>query len=375
MNQLKKSTRFFLLFVTIHVLFVSTTWGQAASITPPPVSGRAASPEATLPADVLARVQWFHEELEAIRLEMGKPKDRRVTRLATDALPHEVYFQAITLFIKADRLALELTGSTGLRPQPVSPSAVRPYHTWVLVTAALDRLLTIKTELGIQETLPEKVQPASTKPTEVARAIVQANRQLNVMLQRRFSSSDVFQQVSWGIQYAKALLAQFPAATPSATSPPFERGKQPGEVFLQQVSWGIQYAKALLAQFPAATPSAASPPFERGKQPGEVFLRLVQCFKQVEDIARLSGTAVLHLDVKAAKHAMNDFDIQPSDVYDLATLLVSDLTYLYGRLKDVPSIPSVPFPGRKFPSHTYQQAGILLDHLRALEQQVRANPN
>jgi hypothetical protein len=205
----------------------------------------------------------------------------------------------------------------------------------VLVTAALDRLLTIKTELGIQETLPEKVQPASTKPTEVARAIVQANRQLNAMLQRRFSSSDVF----------------------------------------QQVSWGIQYAKVLLAKFPAATSSAASPPFERGKQPGEVFLRLVQCFKHVEEIARLSGTAVLHLDVKAAKHAMNDFDIQPSDVYDLATLLVSDLTYLYGRLKDVPSIPSVPFPGRKFPSHTYQQAGILLDHLRALEQQVRANPN
>jgi hypothetical protein len=61
----------------------------------------------------------------------------------------------------------------------------------------------------------------------------------------------------------------------------------------------------------------------------------------------------LHLDAKAAKRAMDDFEIQPSDVYDLATLLVSDLTYLYGRLKDVPPIPSVPFPGRKFPSHVY----------------------
>ncbi|MDH3772612.1 MAG: hypothetical protein OET79_16760, partial [Nitrospirota bacterium] len=129
------------------------------------------------------------------------------------------------------------------------------------------------------------------------------------------------------------------------------------------------------AQFPAATPSGASPPFERGKQPGEVFLRLVQCFKHVEEIARLSGTAVLHLDAKAANRAVEDFTIQPSDVYDLATLLVSDLTYLYGRLKDVPPLPSVPFPGRKFPSHVYQEAGVLLDHLRALEQQVRANPN
>jgi hypothetical protein len=164
---------------------------------------------------------------------------------------------------------------------------------------------------------------------------VQANRQLNLMLQRRFSSSDVF----------------------------------------QQISWGIQYAKALLAQFPGATPSAVSPPFERGKQSGEVFLRLVQCFQHVESIARLSGTAVLHLDAKAAKRAVDDFTIQSSDVYDLATLLVSDLTYLHGRLKDVSPIPSIPFPGRKFPSHVYQQSGVLLDHLRTLEQQVRANPN
>ena len=95
---------------------------------PPPVSGRAVSPETIVPADVLARVQWVREELEAIRFEMGKPQDRRVTRLATDALPHEVYFQAVTLFIKADRLALELTGSTGIRPEPVATTDVRPYH-------------------------------------------------------------------------------------------------------------------------------------------------------------------------------------------------------------------------------------------------------
>jgi hypothetical protein len=331
----KKSPKVFLLLVTIYVFLVATAWGQAPSMAPPPVSGRAVSPETILPADVLARVQWFREELEAIRFEMGKPKERRSIQLATDALPHEVYFQAITLFIKADRLALELTGSTGLRPRPVASSDIRPYHNWALVTAAYDRLVTIKNELGIQETVSEKAYPPSTNPTEAGRAIVLANRQLNLMLQRHFSSSDVFQQVSWGIQYAKALLAQFPGATPSATLSPLERGKQPGEV----------------------------------------FLRLVECFARVEEIARLSGTTVLHLDAKAARRAVDDFIIEPSDVYDLATLLVSDLTYLYGRLKGVPPIPSVPFPGRKFPSHVYQQAGVLLDHLRALEQQVRANPN
>lgn len=179
-----------------------------------------------------------------------------------------------------------------------------------------------------------QARPPSTKPTEVGRAIVQTNRQLNLMLQRRFSPSDV----------------------------------------LQQVSWGLEYAKALLAQFPGVTPSAAPPPFQRGKQPADVFLRLVECFVHVEKIAHLSGMAVLHLDVEAAKQAVRDFDIQPCDVYDLATLLISDLTYLYGKLKDAPPIPSVPFPGRKFPSHVYQQAGVLLGQLHELEEQVRANP-
>jgi hypothetical protein len=334
MNTRNKSTDIFLLIVAMQFLLVSSALGESPKMNPPPVSGRAVSPETIVPADVLARVQWFREELEAIRFEMGKPKDQRVTRLATDALPHEVYFQAVTLFIKADRLALELTGSTGIRPEPVATTDVRPYHNWVLVTAAYDRLMTIKAELGIHEKVPEHAHPPSTKPTEVGRAIVQANRQLNLMLQRRFSPSDVF----------------------------------------QQVTWGIHYTKAILAQFPGDTPSAASPVFERGKQPGDVFLRLAECFTRVEEIARFSGMEILHLDRNAARKAVHDFNILPSDVYDLATLLVSDLTYLYGKLKNAAPIPSVPFPGRKFPSHVYQQAGVLLVHLHALEEQVRANP-
>ena len=335
MNQPSQYTKVFLFIMATNFLLMASAWGESARITPPPVSGRAATPEAIVPADVLARIQLFRGELEAIRFEMGKPKDRRSTRLATDALPHEVYFQAITLFIKADRLALELTGSTGLRPEPVATQNIRPYHNWVLVTAAYNRLMTIKNKLGMKTTASEKIYPLSTKPTEVGRAIVLANRQLNLMLQRRFTSGDVFQQVTWGIEYAKALLGKFPSAALPVTSPPFERGKQPGDV----------------------------------------FLRLAECFSVLEEIARLSGMKVLHLDGKAVQQAVQDLDIHPSDVYDLATLLVSDLTYLQGKVNDDTPIPSVPFPGRKFPSHVYQQAGILLTYLRNLEQQVRTDPN
>ncbi len=68
MNQPKKSTEIILLIVTIYFLLVPTVWGGSTLMPPSPVSGRAVSLETILPADALARVQWFREELEAIRV-------------------------------------------------------------------------------------------------------------------------------------------------------------------------------------------------------------------------------------------------------------------------------------------------------------------
>jgi len=91
-------------------LGVPTVVAQSWLLSPPPISGRTVERDSIQPADVLARVQLFHQQLESIRIEMGKPQDTRQMHLATNARPHEVYFQALTLYIKADRLALELTG-------------------------------------------------------------------------------------------------------------------------------------------------------------------------------------------------------------------------------------------------------------------------
>ena len=286
-------------------------------------------------ADVLARLLLVQQGIELIRFEMGKSKAPQIGQMATNAYPHEVYFQAVTLFLKADRLALELTGSTGLRPEPVPPSNVRPFHIWTLVNAAYARILTVVQELGIPESLSEKRPDPSTTPTDVGRAIVRTNRQLNLLLQRPFFSSDVFQQVSLAIRYATGLLAQFPGTT----------------------------------HIPPA------PTLERGKRPTDVFLRLIECYTTLELIAQHANLNILHLDAKAAREAVKRQIILPSDVYDLATLLVSDLSYLHGSLQNPQPPPaSVPYPGRTFPSQVYQHAGLLLNQLKVLEQKVKASP-
>ncbi len=299
-----------------------------------PVSGHSISLEEITPADVLAQVQMLRDTLELIRVEMGKPLATRSEAIVTNVHSHEAYFQALTLFHKADRLALELTGSTGIPPEPISLSALAPLHIWKMVNASYLRILAIKEELGLKEIISERPEDPSTSLTETGRAIVQANRQINLLQERHFSPSDVSQQV---------LLAS-------------------------------QYTKQLLVRFSQPKVASETPPLERGKQPGDVFLRLVECYAILETIAHQSGIPVLHLDLPAAKNVGISRQLEPSDVYDMATLLVSDLAYLQAQQKKWDSPKSIPYPGRMFPSHVYQQATVLLHQLKTLEQLVATDP-
>jgi len=301
---------------------------------PNPVSGHSISLEGITPADVLARVQLLRDTLELIRFEMGKPKASQSDAIVTNVHSHEAYFQALTLFHKADRLALELTGSTGIPPEPISLSALAPLHIWKIVNGSYLRILAIKEELGLKEIISERPEDSSTSLTETGRAIVQANRQINLLQERHFSPSDVSQQV---------LLAS-------------------------------QYAKGLLTRFPQSNIVPETPPLERGKQPADVFLRLVECYATLEKIAQQSSVPVLHLDRLAAQKVGTSRQLEPSDVYDMATLLVSDLAYLHAQLKNVDSPKPIRYQGRTFPSRVYQEATGLLHQLETLEQLVATDP-
>ncbi|MFQ5715698.1 MAG: hypothetical protein ACE5GQ_01195 [Nitrospinales bacterium] len=68
----------------------------------------------------------------------------------------------------------------------------------------------------------------------------------------------------------------------------------------------------------------------------------------------------------------NKIDLR--DVYDLASLLVSELTYLNHLIGNNRHLVSF-YPGRKFPSHVYQETGMLQTQLQALSKQVKAQPN
>jgi len=301
-----------------------------ATATPLPVSGHELSVQSITPADVFARVQLVRKELDDIRFEMGKPKSLEISLLVEDATPHEVFFQAKTLDQKVARLTEELTEE----PEPLrtedDPGDIRPFHVWKVIDTALRRILSLKQQLGLSFTNGEALADPDTTPTQVFFSIGLANTQLNILLMHQFSPKDVAEQVSLGREYTTHLLRKFPAA-------------------------------------PAPAPL---PSLERGRKPWNSYDRLIDCYMVLGDIARASNIKML----KLAPQNLDRPDLQSNDVYDLATLVISELAYLHAHLPNTLPPQPVRLHGPILPSHVYQQTGGLLAQLQVLQTQVQSHP-
>ncbi|MEM7010193.1 MAG: hypothetical protein AAF585_01815 [Verrucomicrobiota bacterium] len=285
------------------------------------------------PPDVYKAVMDLQADLELIRLEMGRPKENRKEISVTGAEPYAVYFQALTLFDKSGRLKFENTREIE-REAPPRPKnrEIRPNDVRQLINLASVQLRRVKVKLNINET-ESPAQRIETKTlSDVFAAIVQANRQLNLMLSEPYAPSDVFEQVTFGISYASSLLAHFPDAT----------------------------------RIPA------EPAYERRKTPADVDGRLRECLQEIEAIAAASNLEMLEL----GEPTVDELAIMsPSDVYDLAALAVAELAHIQLQLPNAREPRQSYGVGRKMPSDVYQRAGILLAQLKELRKRVESTPN
>ncbi|WP_447965342.1 hypothetical protein [Nitrospira sp. Ecomares 2.1] len=312
--------------------FPMTSLGMTKAITtPPPVSGHELSIESITPADVFARVQLVRKELDDIRFEMGQPKSREVGLLVENATPHEVFFQAKTLNQKVSRLVTELTEEPDRIGTEEDPDDIRPFHVWKMVDTSLHRILSLKQQLGLPLTNSEALADAETSPNQVFFVIGLANTQLNLLLMHQFSPRDAAELIRLGIEYTTHLLGQFPNAPASAPLPPLERGRK---------SWNS-------------------------------YDHLIDCYMVLGSIARASNIQMLTL----APQNLDRPDIRSNDVYDLGTLVISELAYLHSHLSHKPHPQPVRLHGPILPSHVYQQVGGLLAQLQVLQKQVQSHPD
>ena len=287
--------------------------------------------------DLLART--ILAEIEAVRWQMGRPIESRDPIPVRDVAIRENFRQAMTLWRKVNQLGVELVGGGEAPPVVVVPRdrEYGPEHVHQVLSSVSARLQEVREGAGIvgisgieRVARTTSIDPTAD-PSDVFKTIVQANRQVNRMLERQFQPGDVYQRVQQAIFYASEILAAVGDPNPLAATPDYEAGLHPGHV----------YGRLLV-----------------------VFDRLSVAF----------DTLGLDMVTWAGGAYVVDASLSPSDVFDIATLLLSELEYLHSLVPGARAPFVAEHPGRRWPSDVYQQAGILSAQASRLMFQARQNP-
>jgi hypothetical protein len=110
------------------------------------------------------------------------------------------------------------------------------------------------------------------------------------------------------------------------------------------------------------------PTLQPGKKAQDVFTELINTYQTIRDVMQLSGFRMLELS------EISTPNIQPGDIYELAVLITSELKFLYSKTASPNTLQAAAYPGIKFPSHVLQRLTHLHNHLQAILQEIKKNP-
>ena len=271
--------------------------------------------------DVFVLAAQTAEEVELIREVMGRPYDDSPRLPASDVSEFEVFFQAQTLFRKANQLAQEFAGAERLAPPALPQTEVSPSDTHTVIAGALEQVRSVKDALGI-ETQVSPQAPGSSSATGVFMTIIDTNRQLNFLTGTQITPGDVFDQVTLAVLYSAGILSRY-----------------------------------------GDTEIPDTPAFDGHKRPADVYERLLQCIDLLGEIAAQTDVQVLRL---SSRRNIPD-DIEPHHVYDIARIAVAGLAVLSAGLDGEDVFPDLETPERVFPTQVYLRAGILMEQLERIQ--------
>lgn len=290
-------------------------------------------PSETTAADVHQAVAHFELELEMLRWVTGSAKPAAAPWAVSEAEPRHLLWQAQVMFRKASELAQEVAGPRSLplppgswrRAQPRPAPLGRDIRLADVLRVVADARARIRAVIALQNIRmlegARPVRDAAKTASDVLVRIVQANRQLNLLLHREVPPRDAYNRVMAAVNRAGDLLGG-----------------------------GYPPAPALAA----------------GQSPDDVYRRLVNCMGLLQEAAAAQGTQTLGLNLQ---RELARQDVSDADVYHLATTLLADLEHLAQvsrREATRPPRGEYPTPDFVFPAHIHQIAGVLETQLRTL---------
>jgi hypothetical protein len=272
--------------------------------------------------DAYALANQLADELELVRERMGRPYDDSPRLPVSDVSELELYFQVVSLLRRANQLAQGLAGAAPRSAGPLPSAPIDAADVYALLEDSLDQVRLVADAIGIEEQIAYTPRTAPIAPTGVFLVVIDANRQLNLMLDKPIDNADVYDEISTAVVFAAALLSMHPG-TEAVPSPP---------------------------------------PFDGYKRPGDVYRLLIECLDAIKKVAPVYGVSVAGLSTRRNIPE----DIEPGHVYDLARIIVADLA-AFVRAADAPVVRrQLPTAKHVFPTEVYALAGVLLGQLEAL---------
>ena len=315
------AVRLSVLATLLGVLALNTTI-VLAELTAPPVK--------TTSADLISKTELLRDELELIRHELGLPAPNYLEIGVNGASAREVYSHVYTLSEKAHRLAFEFTGKPD-HPLGIllSPDTTHD-DTLIVLNDAMESIQQVKKILGIKQVSNPEIFEDETSSSTLLRSVILANRQINSLLYRGYSPTEVFHEINIAINFADGLLRNAPKRRPP-----------------QQ---------------------AAS---SDNKTASDVYVQLIDIFNELTLAARNSGLRPMRLRARAAPEHL----ITASDVYDISRVLISELAFMYSLVNDPGSIEDPSYPDeRKHPSQLHEHAEELRGKVRRIIYYSAKNP-
>ena len=256
-------------------------------------------------AELAQTVAVIRADIDQLRFVMGAPVVAPAPWSVNSADARHVFYTSQTLFRKVIRLANEVAAEPMIEPPGRVGSQGAVEAAVNVLAMARQRLLTLMKHIGVQ---PATSTPRGTPQlADTLVQMVEVSRQLNAMLVYEYRRMDTYELVRQAIRHV-------------------------GE------------------------PYPPLPPLVGGVTPTGVYQKLLDCYQLVWLAERRRDMRPLGLNLRRERRRL---DVEPSDVYDLAQLLLADIAHMVASQSPETQEPPYRHPPYIYSTHVFRLASVL----------------
>lgn len=244
-----------------------------------------------------------------------------------NASPREVYFQALRLEKKIDRLNNEMTGTkeNGYQAMHTEAKSIAPKDVYVVVRRINRKIDRILAHINLKVTAEQQTASINTKPSDVYNKLIVLNEFVNALLDKRANASDVYETTMLSIFYLDEILLHL---SPDLKIEPKVQ----------------KYTNKTII---------------------DVIEQQIIIIQKLKKIAKKNDLKML--DIQAIKNCKKPPDL--NELQELSYLILSEVEYL-ARIKHI-SLSHIQtyYPGKRYLSDIYQRNEVLIYKLEMLMKQ------